>query len=109
MERVYTAGTPSEAAIVQSELSAVGIESRVVGDEAYALRGVLPVDSSTLPMVLVHEDDFTRARKVILDWEQRNKQSESGGLGVSWTCECGERLEPQFKVCWSCGAERSSV
>lgn len=104
MERVYTAGTPSEAVIVQSELTASGIESRVVGDEAYALRGVLPVDSSTLPVVLVHEEDFTQARQVVQAWEARSRASSSS---PPWICECGESLEAQFNSCWSCGIERS--
>jgi len=26
--------------------------------------------------------------------------------GPSWTCRCGETLEPQFGACWHCGNAR---
>lgn len=100
MERVYIAGTPSEAALVQAELNQAGIESELVGDHLYALRGVIPIESSTLPKVLVHTEDLDRARELIEAWQLRMSSDE---VGEPWTCVCGETLEAQFKSCWSCG------
>lgn len=103
MERVYIAGTPSEAVIVQHKLNAVGIESRLVGDELFALRGAVPLEEGTLPMILVHEDDIPQAMLVIQEWEATKKMESQG---PKWNCGCGEELESQFNSCWSCGAPR---
>lgn len=110
MERVYIASDPSEVVIVQSRLNSAGIESKVVGDDLFNLRGALPIEDSTLPTIFVDVKDLPQAQKVIEAYEEfKIKMNQEGGFGEDWVCsKCSETLEAQFATCWSCGTSRNT-
>jgi len=61
--------------------------------------GEIPVDQCGPEVWIEHERDLEAARALI---------HEGAPAGAPpWHCAgCGERLEPQFTVCWQCGAAR---
>ena len=47
-----------------------------------------------------HDDDFNLAKQIV---DQELKSAKP--MQPSWTCmKCKEINEPQFKMCWNCGA-----
>lgn len=55
------------------------------------------------PELWVVPEDFEAAERVL----HATKEAFETRAGAAWSCpRCGERLEPQFEVCWRCGTER---
>jgi ActR/RegA family two-component response regulator len=55
------------------------------------------------PELWVTPEDFAAAERIL----RATQEAFRARSGSSWTCpRCGERLEPQFEVCWRCGTER---
>lgn len=106
MKKVYIAQHPAEAHLIKGLLASYGISAVVRGEALFAARGGLPLTAETLPSVWVtHEIDFLKAREIVADYDSGGHTDDSGG--PSWRCAgCGEMIEPQFSVCWKCGAEQ---
>ncbi|HEX6322417.1 MAG TPA: DUF2007 domain-containing protein [Vicinamibacterales bacterium] len=65
MIEIYRAADPMQAALLQGLLEAEGIESEVVGEYAFNVRGGTPMTTETLPRVCVaREEDVERARAI---------------------------------------------
>lgn len=104
MVKVYVAAGPMQAHIFQDLLTAEGIESVIQGEDLFGMRGELPLTNDSLPSIWVSEENYERARELVLDFEEGENASADG---ASWVCpECGEELESQFTTCWNCGTER---
>ena len=105
MKRVYVAGNPAEAHLVQGLLDAEGIAAEVRGEELFGIRGGTPATPETAPSVWVIDDaDEPRALAIAKGYEQSNAAAAS--VAVEWTCAiCGETNDPEFGLCWKCGAE----
>lgn len=62
--------------------------------------GELPINECW-PEVWVNDDsDFDSAERIIrtaLTTTEKN---------AAWQCNCGEAIEGQFEICWSCGNEK---
>lgn len=55
------------------------------------------------PELWVVPQDYNVAERVL----RETREAFSTREGTAWRCpRCGERLEPQFEVCWRCGTER---
>lgn len=65
MIEVYRAADPMQAALLQGMLEAEGIESAVIGEYAFNVRGGTPMTPETLPRVCVARgEDVARAREI---------------------------------------------
>ena len=54
--------------------------------------------------IWVNKSDESRAEDILKDIK------DEPSSGERWTCpSCGEVLEPQFEVCWNCGAAREET
>lgn len=70
---------------------------------AGAAAGELPPAVAPPELWLVDDDDRAAAERLV-SGVRAELQTPRGG---PWRCpRCGERLEPQFAVCWACGTER---
>ena len=47
------------------------------------------------------EDDHLQDKAISLIQSSGNADG-----GEYWQCQCGEKQEPQFNICWKCGSER---
>lgn len=102
MQRVFTSSDPVSAGLVQSALEAAGIRCLMRNQYLTGALGELPVNECWPQVWVLDADDAPRARRLIAELLPRD-----GAQGESWTCpDCGERLEPQFRQCWQCGASR---
>ena len=55
------------------------------------------------PELWVTPEDFAVAERLL----RETKEAFATRAGPPWQCpRCGERLEPQFEVCWRCGTSR---
>jgi hypothetical protein len=92
MKRVYVAGNPIDAKFAKDFLESAGIEAMVRGEHLFALRGGVPMTAETLPWVLVHEEDYERARELLerLETRSRLQSVEKEGAGS----EPGDDEEP---------------
>lgn len=97
--KVYSATTPTEAHIVCELLKAQSIDCEVRGEGVFGLQGEVPFGESSEPYVwLLETDKLHAAQSAIEDYKRAH-------VGDDWKCrDCGETNEPQFGVCWQCGA-----
>ncbi len=64
--------------------------------------GELPPQECLPQLWVLHDADYPRASEVIAAWRSSPVETHS-----QWLCPaCGETIEGQFTVCWSCGMER---
>ncbi len=75
---VYKAGDAQEAYFVRDALEQAGIETFVVGDILQTALGILPI-AELEPRVLVHVEDYERARKIIDELEAVQDNARRGG------------------------------
>lgn len=97
--KVYSATTPTEAHIVCELLKSQSIDCEVRGEGVFGLQGEVPFGESSEPYVwLIETDKLSTAQSAIEDYKRAH-------VGDDWKCrDCGETNEPQFGVCWQCGA-----
>jgi hypothetical protein len=102
--KVFVAQHPTEAHLVAGLLKIHGVEAVVRGEPLFAVRGEVPVTPSTLPSVWVADSLVEIAREII---DNRANGAPPGRPAALWRCGgCGELVEPDFDVCWNCGASR---
>jgi hypothetical protein len=102
------AENPIAAQMVVDLLQAAGIAAKVQGEHIFAVRGALPISYPTV--WVLDEDDYERARELVLAYDQNATPGSEPIAAEPWTCpQCGERIEGQFGLCWQCGAERPFV
>ncbi len=103
MKRVYRAAHLLEAERVKDLLLDAGIEAHVHGALLTGALGELPVDA-TPEVWIVDDDRFAAARAVVADYEARLRGERTGS---PWRCpRCGETVDGELDLCWSCGEAR---
>jgi putative signal transducing protein len=101
MKRVYSGGTLADVAHVQNLLEHAGIRSFMKNVNLGGALGDLPFLDCTPELWVLVDADAARAENVIRD----ALRPQPGTGAAAWRCAgCGEQNEPQFGVCWSCGA-----
>ena len=61
--------------------------------------GELPINECWPEIWVNDERDVALAENLIKATLSNEKSN------VDWNCDCGEHIEGQFEVCWSCGNE----
>ena len=99
MKKVYSSDNYIMAGHVHSLLEANNIDCHLRNMNLTGGIGELPLNECW-PEVWVNDDsDFIYAETLI------NKALSSAEKKSDWKCSCGELIEGQFEVCWSCGKE----
>ena len=107
MPEIYRAPDPPTAQLIAGMLQSHGIEATVTGELLFGTRGETPLDSSTLPAIVVPEGADVKQALLLL---RGYLESSPAPLDLPpWTCTaCGEEMEGQFSSCWSCEGPRPS-
>ena len=73
MIKIYEARDSLEAHFLRNLLASADIRAEVLGEMLGMARGALSMSSETLPSLWVNPDDLDKARQVVLDFEQKQK------------------------------------
>lgn len=98
--KLYTTEDRMTLVLYAGLLEAEGFDVEVRNDLQGAMGG-LPTDRCW-PEIWVAERHQDAASRTL----ERIRAGADQAGGEPWDCSCGETMEPQFEVCWSCGAER---
>ncbi len=98
MKLVYQARDAIEAELIRDLLESSGIPARVEGVNHAALQGYIP---SVRPTVWTVRDSDEANAIGLIGRHQLAPESQVAGA----CARCGEAAEPDFEVCWKCGAE----
>jgi hypothetical protein len=102
MKRVFRAASLIQVAHARNVLLTAGIDSELRNQYLGGALGDLPM-LETWPQLFVEDDDEAAALRALA-------RAAAAPAGAEWECrQCGERLEPQFTHCWSCGASAQSA
>jgi hypothetical protein len=74
MREAYSPANAAEAHMLVHLLEQAGIQARIHGEALQGAVGDLPV--SNFLQIMVSDEDYDRARKVLLEWEQTNAPPE---------------------------------
>ena len=97
MKRIYSHPDAGVVHLVRNELEQRGIRA-VVRGEHLAAAGV-PMEAWG-ELWLLDEGQLPEAARVVRAVTKEPDDADA----PPWTCPaCGERVEPQFAVCWHCG------
>ena len=100
LRRVYSVPTLAEAWLLKDLLAGAGIPASVFNQHGIGAVGELPQDSGW-PQLWIHRDDqYQRARDLLLAHESSAVAGEDRACG-----RCGETNPFTFEICWSCGAD----
>lgn len=101
MKKVYSAENLPMAGYVQGILESHEIECILKNQNLAGAMGELPPIECWPEVWVIHDEDYRQAIQIVDSAFHPAENAES-----SWVCKCGEIIEGQFSVCWSCGAER---
>ena len=96
LKRVFGSFNQTVVYHARNLLQAQGIEVLVRNATLSSALGELPPTETEL--WVLNDADQEAARRILFS---------SPVAGPEWTCECGERLGPQFTQCWKCGVYRA--
>lgn len=100
MIKVYIANDPVHAHLLEEILESNGIQAVVRDEQAFNLRGELPV---VYPSLWTSEESAVAARRICVDFDHLKKDAGKQG---SWVCpECGETISAEFTDCWKCAKQ----
>lgn len=100
MKRVYSRPLLADVAHAQNLLEHEGIASFIKHANLSSALGDLPFLDCEPELWVFVDDDAARARGVLGE----ALAPRSANDAPPWPCSrCGERNEPQFAACWSCG------
>jgi hypothetical protein len=100
MKRVYSSDSAIMAGHVHSILEANDIDCHLRNMNLTGGIGELPINECWPEVWINDETDFAYATRLIENVLANAEKSED------WQCSCGELIEGQFEVCWSCGTSR---
>jgi hypothetical protein len=96
LKRVFSSFNQTAVYHARNLLQTEGIEVLVRNAMLSSAMGELPPAECQMELWVVDDADAIRAQDVL----------QKTISGPEWTCNCGEKLGPQFTQCWRCGAYR---
>ena len=105
MRKVYSSQYVNLVHFARSVLEANKIDSVILREQLTgAVGGLAPLD--TWPELWVHDaQELEQARQLIA-----SAMKKGGTQQNSWICpSCGEKIEPQFTLCWQCDTEQMKI
>ncbi|MCZ6804245.1 MAG: DUF2007 domain-containing protein [Proteobacteria bacterium] len=101
MKKVYSSDNPIMAGHIHSLLEANNIDCHLRNINLTGGIGELPINECWPEVWVIDESNFTLAKRLIETALSHAEKNED------WQCQCGESIEGQFEICWSCGNERT--
>ena len=99
MIRIYRATDLPQAYLMLRRLEDAGIPAKVFNENAQGALGEIPFIHVYPEIWLVRENDATRARKLLQDFEETMRSPVA-----NVTCpHCRETNPENFETCWNCG------
>ena len=98
MKRFYAAADLIEAQLLHDVLKESGIATEIFNQNARAGTGEIPFTHAYPELWLLHEQDQTRARALIDEYEHTPTPS-----GIRICGQCQEENPRNFASCWHCG------
>lgn len=103
MTRIYSTQNTLMVDHLKHVLDAEGIGCVVRNRSLAGAAGELPPIECWAELWILDDSDLENAQRVL----QRAFDGDRIA-GQPWDCpQCGERLEPQFEVCWKCSTART--
>jgi rubrerythrin len=100
VKRVFSSHNVAVVHHFRNMLQAEGIRAVVKNEFLSSALGDLPPAECQAELRVLSERDAERAARVF--------GALQAVADTAWTCpSCGEKLEPQFTQCWSCGTTRA--
>ncbi len=97
MKKIYSTENIIMVGIIRGMLEANGIDCHVRNMVLGGAMGELPVTECWPEVWIKYDKDAELAGELI-------KQALSDNVPKdNWRCQCGETIEGQFGICWSCG------
>ncbi len=104
MKRIYSEPNPIFIYQVKELLEEKGIATLIKNEHLSGGVGELPPTEIWPELWVVNNDDREPAKRVVDGFIASIKANPE-----SWVCPaCGEKIEGQFNICWSCGQESTS-
>jgi hypothetical protein len=104
MKRVYSEPNPIFIYQIKELLKEKGIASIIKNEHLSGGVGELPPTEVWPELWVVDKDDNGPAKRIVDEFMQSIKANPQ-----AWKClGCGEEIEGQFNICWSCGQESTS-
>ncbi len=104
MKRVYSEPSPIFIYQIKDLLEEKGIQSIIKNEHLSGGVGELPPTEVWPELWVVNKEDNSPAERIVDGFMESIKASPR-----SWECPaCGEEIEGQFNICWSCGQENTS-
>lgn len=99
MKRVYAEPSPIFIHQLKDLLKEKGISAIIKNEFLSGGVGELPPTEVWPELWVVNKDDECPAKRIVDEFIQSSK-----AMSQSWRCgNCGEEIEGQFNICWSCG------
>lgn len=104
MKRIYSEPNPIFIYQIKDLLEEKGMAAIIKNEHLSGGVGELPPTEVWPELWVVNNDDKDPAKRVVDDFMGSIKANPE-----SWVCPaCGEEIEGQFNICWSCGQESTS-
>ncbi len=104
MERVYSEHSPIFIHHLKDILEEKGIAAIIKNEFLSGGAGELPPTEVWPELWVVESGDRDAAKKIVHEFIESTKS-----VSRDWLCTvCGEKIEGQFKACWSCGSVHST-
>lgn len=104
MKRVYSEPNPIFIHHLKDLLEDKGIKSIIKNELLSGGVGDLPPTEVWPELWVINKEDKMPAERIVDEFLQSIKANSE-----SWKCtSCGEEIEGQFNICWSCGQETTS-
>jgi len=101
VKKIYSSDNIIMAGHIHSLLEANNIDCHLRNIHLACGIGELPINECWPEVWVIDESNFTLAERLIKSALSNAEQNED------WQCQCGELIEGQFNICWSCGNERN--
>lgn len=101
MKKVYSADNLPMSGYIKSLLESCEIECILKNQNLSGAMGELPPIECWPEVWVVHDEDYDAALSIV-----NSATSHADTANESWQCSCGEHIEGQFDICWSCGREK---
>lgn len=105
MKRIYSEPTPLFIHQLKDLLEEKGIATIIKNEFLAGGVGELPPTEVWPELWVVDKQDKEPAKRIVSGFIQSTKINLQ-----DWICSsCGEKIEGQFNICWSCGAENNTT
>lgn len=76
MKQLFVAESPAEAHLVSGLLEESGIRCVIEGEMLFGVRADIGLTPASLPRICVADEDFERARQILLRRRSRSEEAE---------------------------------